>query len=280
MQELATVAFYLGFFAYSAAATLFFVDLARRDPAAATGGPGSLSRWAPLALGIGAGLHATHVVTASLLTHVCPVESLHFALSLSALIAATAYLALRKRFRLHAIGAFVAPVALTFLVGAQYVGAGSGTAANLPRTLLALHITANLLGVGLFLLAGAAGGFYLVQERRLKEKKLGGLTAKLPPLDALDSTEHRLLLAGFPLLTFGIVSGAVFASSLGHSSVSELLRAALGYATWILVASVLVMRALAGWRGRRSAYGTIAGALCVLVVIVLYAVRAGAGPVP
>ena len=72
----------------------------------------------------------------------------------------------------------------------------------------------------------------------------------------------------------------MFASSLGHSSVSELLRAALGYATWILVASVLVMRALAGWRGRRSAYGTIAGALCVLVVIVLYAVRAGAGPVP
>ena len=92
MQELATVAFYLGVIAYSAAATLFFVDLARRDPAAAAGGPGPLGRWAPVALGAGAALHATHVVTASLLTHVCPVESLHFALSLSALIAAAAYL--------------------------------------------------------------------------------------------------------------------------------------------------------------------------------------------
>jgi ABC-type uncharacterized transport system permease subunit len=279
MQELATVAFYLGVIAYSAAATLFFVDLARRDPAAAAGGPGPLGRWAPLALGVGAGLHATHVVTASLLSHVCPVESLHFALSLSALIAAAAYLGLRKRFRLHAMGAFVAPVALTFLVGAQFVSMPT-PASGAPRTLLALHITANLIGVGLFLLAGAAGAFYLVQERRLKEKKLGGLTAKLPPLDALDSTEHRLLLAGFPLLTFGVVTGAVFASALAQSSGAELLRAALGYATWILVACVLVMRALAGWRGRRSAYGTIAGALCVLMVIVLYAVRAGAGAGP
>jgi len=275
MQELATIAFYLGVIAYSAAATLFFVDLARGDSTSVGGAPGLLGRAAPIALGIGALLHATHVVTASLLSHVCPVESLHFALSLSALIATGVYLALKKRLRLHALGAFVAPVALTFLVGAQFVGNPPEDGHGMPRALLALHITANLLGVGLFLLAGAAGAFYLVQERRLKHKRFGKLTNKLPPLDALDSAVHRLLLAGFPLLTFGIVTGAVFASSMGQASTASVARAILSYATWLLVAAVLLLRAIAGWRGRRAAYPTIAGAVCVVLVILIYALRPG-----
>ena len=36
---------------------------------------------------------------------------------------------------------------------------------------------------------------------------------------------------------------------------------------------VLVMRAAAGWRGRRSAYGTLAGVMCVTVVILLYVIK-------
>ncbi len=269
MEQLATIAFYLGVIAYSAAATLFFVDLARRE------GSGAASRWAPRALGLGALMHAGHVVTASLLSRVCPVESLHFALSLSALIATAVFLLVRRRLRLNAIGAFVAPVALTFLVGAQFVGV-SAPSPDLPRGLLALHITANLLGLGLFLLAGAAGAFYLVQERRLKEKRASWLTSKLPPLDALDRTEHRLLLAGFPLLTFGIVTGVMFVTHLTGAGAAEMLRTALAFTTWFLVAGVLVLRAVAGWRGRRAAYGTIAGVVCVLLVILLYAFKPGA----
>ncbi|HMJ10899.1 MAG TPA: cytochrome c biogenesis protein CcsA [Polyangiaceae bacterium] len=265
MQDLATIAFYLGVIAYSVAATLFFLDLARRE------GFVLGQQWAPRALGIGAALHATHVVTASLLSHVCPVESLHFALSLSALIVAGVYLALRKRLRLHAVGAFVAPIALTFLVGAQFVSLSDGPNASVPRTLLAVHVTANLVGVGLFLLAAGVGAFYLLQERQLKEKRVGWLTAKLPPLDALDRTEHRLLLAGFPLLTLGIVTGAVFAGGLQAGAM--MLRALVAYATWLVAAAVLLLRVTAGWRGRRAAYGTIAGAVGVVVVILLYAVQ-------
>jgi len=269
MVELATIAFFLGVIAYSAAATLFFLDLTRRAS-------GVLAPWAPITLGVGAVFHATHVVSASLLSRVCPVESIHFALSLTALMAVVTYLALRRRFRLHAVGAFVAPVALTFLVGAQFVGI-HGPPPGVPRSLLALHVTANLLGVGLFLLAGAAGGFYVLHENRLKQKRAGWLTGKLPPLEALDRTEHRLLLAGFPLLTLGIVTGAVFASGGFGGTFTEVLRAVLAYGTWLLVAAVLVMRVLAGWRGRRAAYGTIAGAVCVLLIIALYVVRPSGG---
>ncbi len=272
MADIATIAFYLGVIAYSVAATLFFLELARKD------GDAARAQCAPRLLALGGVLHAIHVVTASLLSHVCPIDSLHFALSFSALIAVAAYLALRERLRLSALGAFIAPIALTFLVGAQFVGQSSEAALGVSRTLLMFHIAANVLGIGLFLIAGAAGSVYLLQERRLRTKKrVASMGSRLPPLDALDMTTHRLLLAGFPLLTFGVVTGAVFSQQLSHPGGAEALRSLLGYATWILLAAVLVLRKTAGFRGRKAAYGTILGVLCMLLVLLMYVVRAGGG---
>jgi hypothetical protein len=64
MVEIATIAFYLGVIAYSAAATLFFLDLARKDAG------NTRAQWAPRLLAIGGALHAVHVVTASMLSRV------------------------------------------------------------------------------------------------------------------------------------------------------------------------------------------------------------------
>jgi ABC-type uncharacterized transport system permease subunit len=272
MDQLATIAFCLGVIAYSVAATLFFLDLARRDA------DNRRTLWAPRLLAAGGALHAIHVVTASLLSHVCPIDSLHFALSFTALIAVGVYLMLRERLRLYALGAFIAPIALTFLVGAQFVNQTNDAVLGVSRTLLMFHIAANVGGVGFFLIAGAAGSVYLVQERRLRTKKRAlGLGSRLPPLDALDLTSHRLLLAGFPLLTFGVVTGAVFSHQLSSVGSAEFLRSLLGYATWLLLGAVLVLRKTAGFRGRKAAYGTIAGVVCMLLVMLLYAVRLSGG---
>jgi ABC-type uncharacterized transport system permease subunit len=69
----------------------------------------------------------------------------------------------------------------------------------------------------------------------------------------------------------------MFINELESLTGAASIRAGLGYATWVLVAGVLTLRLAAGWRGRRAAYGTIAGVVCVLVVIILYAVSPGAG---
>ncbi len=271
MPELATAAFGLGVVAYSAAATVFFLELLRDSADRPPGVRG------PRLLLLGAVIHAAHVVVASLLSRVCPVESLHFGLSLSALGAVVTYLILRRRFRLHALGAIVAPLALTFLIGAQFVSAPRSEA-ELPRGLLAFHIAANLIGLGVFLVAGGSSALYVVLERRLRHKKLGvsPSTSRLPPLEALDRAAHRLLLAGFPLLTFGVVTGAVFTQRVAEGGSGAIIRTVLGYATWGLLAAVLLLRQIIGLRGRRAAYGTLAGVACVLVVLLVYAVR-GAG---
>ena len=115
-------------------------------------------------------------------------------------------------------------------------------------------------------------------ERRLRHKKLGlsPTSSRLPPLEALDRAAHRLLLFGFPLLTFGVVTGAVFTQRVTEGGSAAVLRTVLGYATWGLLATVLLLRQIIGLRGRRAAYGTLAGVVCVLLVLLVYAVRGGA----
>jgi ABC-type uncharacterized transport system permease subunit len=261
---------------YGAASALFYLDVAR-----VTGGvravlaprpAASSARYAPALLTAAALGHAAYVGLASFVAHVCPVHSVHFLLSVASLFASAAYLTLRSRFRIDALGLLVAPLGLAFLLGTYFLG----KAAPEPRlspVFITLHVVTNLLGVALFLLAGGAAVLYLVQERRIKEKRRGARIGNLPPLDTLDTAEHRFLVAGFPLLTLGIVTGTYWAQKLETGSPDEVMRTVFGYATWLLIGGVLLLRAAAGWRGRRSAYGTILGLLCATAVMIIYLVR-------
>jgi ABC-type uncharacterized transport system permease subunit len=258
---------------YLAASVLFFAFLfGWRAPAdGVTAPPPGAARWAPRLVAIGVPLHATHIVTASLVLHVCPVEGIHFAMSIASMLAALVYVLARRRFHIDVVGAFVAPLALCFLLASRFVGGGG--APKFRSAILPFHVAANLLGVAAFSLAFAAAIAYLLQERHLKQKNLRGIFQRLPPLDALDRAEHRFLVAGFPLLTVGILTGTLWAHEVEAGGAAEIVRAAFGYASWTFFGGVLLLRAAAGWRGRRAAYGTIAGFSCTLLVLLLYLVR-------
>ncbi len=264
MEALATASFSLAVIAYTIASTRFFLDLARRQVTTSTEVP---SRF----LALGAFFHALQIVTASLFTHTCPVESLRFALSLAALFLVGVFLILRRGRKLDALGSFVGPVSLIFLVSAQFVGTTT-TPPGISRVMLAFHITANLIGLGFVLLAGGASAFYVFVDSRLKAKRLGAV-GRLPALHVLDRMAYSMLLFGFPLLTFGVISGGMFFSEIDTTSPISLVRAALGYAAWCVVAGVLLLRALRGWHGKKSALGTLAGLLCVSLVLLVYLLR-------
>ncbi len=214
--------------------------------------------------------HSIYVVHASFVTQVCPIHSIHFMLSVASLLATTVYLGARLRFQIHALGLVVAPTGLVVTLGTFFMGRAQ-PGQQLSASFIGLHVLSNLLGEALFLLACGAAVMYLVQERRLKKKLLpsGGL----PPLDSLDRAAHRFLVAGFPFITVGLATGTVWAQQLESGAPDEILRAVFGYAAWLLIAAVLLLRVLAGWTGRRAAYGTVAGFLCALMVLVVYLVR-------
>jgi ABC-type uncharacterized transport system permease subunit len=261
--------FVLTALAYVAATAVYFVFLF-------TGrGADSVNRIGGRLLGAGALMHAAHICVASLYLHVCPVEGIHFPVSVVAMLMCVVFLALRRRFRSDVLGAFVAPFALTALAASRMSGGpGADSAQHVGGVLLPVHIFVNVGGLALFGLAFAAATLYLIQERLLKRKRVEGLFQRLPPLDTLDRAEHKFLLGGFPLLTLGILTGTVWASKVEMGRTADLLRAGFGYAAWLLIAGVLVLRAAAGWRGRRAAYGTIAGFGFAMLVLVVYLVRA------
>lgn len=287
---MANILLILGALLYAAAGALFFLQAARRSASKGPAARGSsLTSIAPPApsnaanlLALAAITHFSYITVASFLLHSCPVGSVHFILSLVAIAAVFGFTLARAFARqqgpkenIDSLGVVLAPLGLAFLLGTFFldkpsVGRSFGTG------LIAFHVLVNILGVAVFMLAGAAASLYLVQERRLKQKRLSRL-GTLPPLDTLDRALHRFLIAGFPLLTVGIVSGTFFAYQLESGSANEVMRIILGYATWLLVAAVLLLRAAAGWRGKRAAYGTLLGLLFAMSVLLIYVFRP-AGP--
>jgi ABC-type uncharacterized transport system permease subunit len=199
---------------------------------------------------------------------------IHSAMSVVSFLLCCAYFAVRSRWRIDVLGAFVAPLALSSLLASRFVGGGDiAPGPALKSALLPLHVAINLLGVALFSLACGVAITYLVQEKQVKKKRLEGVFQRLPPLDSLDRAEHKLLLWSFPLLTIGIVTGAVWTKKIEVEGVVAMLHAAFGYGAWSICAAVLLLRAGAGWRGRRAAYGTIAGFGFTVLLLLLYLLR-------
>lgn len=266
MSEIVAEAlFYLTAAAYVAASVLFIRFLTR--------GKGDVGVLGPRLIGAGALLHAGHIVVASLVLGRCPVEGVHFPMSVASMSMCVAYVFARKRYRIEVAGAFVAPLALTSLLASRFVGGVDEPGARIKSAILPFHVATNLFGVALFTLAFSAATLYLIQERLLKRKRIDGVFKRLPPLDVLDRAEHRFLVAGFPLLTIGIVTGTLWARRVEMGAPGEVLRAVFGYVTWVVIAGVLFLRAVAGWRGRRAAYGTIAGYAFSIVVLMIYLLR-------
>ncbi len=264
-ETTANVLLFLTSASYVAASAIFLRFLIR--------GKGDVGKLGPRLIALGALLHAAHIVVASLVLRVCPVEGIHFPMSVASMVMCIAYVFARRRLRIEVAGAFVAPLALTSLLASSFVGGRAEPGEGIKSFILPFHVTLNLFGVALFGLAFSAAALYLVQERFVKSKRIDGMSRRLPPLDALDRAEHRFLLAGFPLLTIGIITGTVWARRVEMGGTSEILRAVFGYVTWFVIASVLFLRAAAGWRGRRAAYGTIAGFGFAVLVLILYLLR-------
>src|SRR5262249_4481459 len=143
--------------------------------------------------------------------------------------------------------------------------------------LLPIHVGVNIAGLVAFALAFGASLAYVLQAHLLRTKRLGGVFHRLPSLDVLDLLSFRSVLVGFPLLTVGVITGALWAVRIHPNAPLFSAPQAIALLTWLVFAWVLLARLLGGWQGRRAAYGTIAGFLCSVAVLVAYWFRSGSG---
>ncbi|MFO7577622.1 MAG: c-type cytochrome biogenesis protein CcsB [Pelovirga sp.] len=213
---------------------------------------GRVGRWVLLA---GIVLHAAAFGVRHTMVEGTPVTSLHESLSFFAWCLILLFLLLDLRFRLSVMGAFAAPMAfLLMLFSALSPDVVVPLNPVLRSWLFPLHISFAFLGNAAFALSFGAGVMYLIQNRMLKSKRFNRLYKMLPSLDILDRVNYTCLSVGFPLMTLGIITGAVWSNIAWGSYWSWDPKETWALVTWFLYAGLLHGRLTAGWRGRRAAF--------------------------
>lgn len=88
---------------------------------------------------------------------------------------------------------------------------------------------------------------------------------RLSLADTLDNVSYRIIGLGFPLLTIGIISGAVWANEAWGSYWSWDPKETWALITWLVFAAYLHARITKGWQGRRPALLAATGFVVVWV---------------
>ncbi|CAB5034567.1 unannotated protein [freshwater metagenome] len=128
----------------------------------------------------------------------------------------------------------------------------------LKSTWLVIHVSAAVISGGVFLLANAVAGAYLYLDRVESRGPRPSWALKIPSLEALDRLCYRLVAFVFPLWTFAVIAGAIWAESAWGRYWGWDPKETWAFITWVAYAAYLHARSTAGWKGRRAAW------LCLL----------------
>ncbi len=131
---------------------------------------------------------------------------------------------------------------------------------------LAIHVTAAVVCIGAFTMGAALSGLYLVaqaaEDRVATGKEPGRSSAiaqRIPSADRLDLMSYRIHAFMFPIWTFAVIAGAIWAEAAWGRYWGWDPKETWAFITWVIYAAYLHARATAGWRGKKAAYVALAG---------------------
>ncbi|MGY2064740.1 c-type cytochrome biogenesis protein CcsB [Blastococcus sp. SYSU DS0619] len=239
----------------------------QEEPETAQGTRWGLLGMALTALGVVA--HAGVLVARGMATDRLPWGNMYEFATAVVLVAVVAYFVLAVRQpSLRHIGVFVLGPVILAMVGIGlflYAEAGPLVAA-LRSSWLGIHVTSAILGSGIFLVSGIASALYLVRTRRTTGEpgSGGGLIDRLPSAAGLDRVAHRTAVFGFPIYTFAMIAGAIWAESAWGRFWGWDPKETWMFISWVVYAAYLHARTTAGWRGRPAAWINVVGFAVVL----------------
>ena len=91
-------------------------------------------------------------------------------------------------------------------------------------------------------------------------KKIG-----LPPSATLDALAYKFIRFGFPVWTFGVICGAIWAQQTWGRYWGWDPKETWSFITWTIFAGYLHARATAGWKGTRAAIVALVGFVSLLI---------------
>ncbi len=167
-----------------------------------------------------------------------------------------AYLFALKKYKLRWLGLPVS-IAVLLTLGTAVTLLYRPSAPLVPAlksTWLAIHVSAAIVSGGVFLLANAVAATYLILDRIEEKGPRPAWALRLPSLEVLDQLSYRLVAFVFPLWTFAVIAGAIWAESAWGRYWGWDPKETWAFITWVAYAAYLHARVTIGWRGRRAAW--------------------------
>ncbi|MFI2436856.1 c-type cytochrome biogenesis protein CcsB [Streptomyces sp. NPDC018693] len=137
---------------------------------------------------------------------------------------------------------------------------------------LYIHVSTAILCGAVFYVGAVAAILYLFKDSYENKLASGGKPGKfansvldrLPASASLDKFAYRVNAAVFPLWTFTIIAGAIWAGDAWGRYWGWDPKETWSFITWVAYAGYLHARATAGWKGRKAAYLALAAFGCWL----------------
>ena len=203
------------------------------------------------------------IVCRGLATDRWPLGNMYEFTSAVCLAAVVTWLVVLRRLpALRAVALFVLlpVVVLLFLAGTVLYARAAPVVPALRSYWLVVHVTTITISSGLLLVPGVASLLFLLR----RSGRGGDLAERLPSAAALDRLAYRTTIVAFPLYTFGVIAGAIWAEAAWGRFWGWDPKETVAFVAWVVYAAYLHARATAGWRGGRAAWINVAGLAVVL----------------
>ena len=109
---------------------------------------------------------------------------------------------------------------------------------------------------------------FLAEHRRLKSKRPLDRQMPLPSLEALDRVNAAALALGFPLLTLGVVTGAIWVQSVAGSPWRGSAHELWTLLAWLVYAVLAAVRFGAHQGSRQAAVSAVGGFAFILFAVI------------
>lgn len=211
-------------------------------------------------------VHVGSIVTRGMAAGRMPLGNMYEFTSLICATVVGAWLFVKLRQKSLAIGVFVmVPVIILMYVAGAILHT---EAAELQPALNSywkwIHVTTVSLSSGILMFSGIASVLYLARNRYERKGATEKFGAKLPELATLDRIAYRTAILGFPLFTFAVITGALWAEVAWGRYWGWDPKEICAFVTWVLYAGYLHARATAGWRGPKAAWVSVVGLVSIV----------------
>jgi len=226
------------------------------------GRPERIGRMGASLLVLGALLQLSAIVLRGLAVHRAPWGNMYEYGMAVTFITVVTWLVVMWKFPVrHLTGFLLLPVViLMFVNGTMLYTIAAPVQPALQSYWLVIHVSAAIIGSGVFLVPGVASVLYLFRAAYDKDNtKFARFAPKLPAADVLDRIAYRTTIFAFPVFTFGVLCGAVWAESAWGRFWGWDPKETVAFIAWVVYAAYLHSRATAGWRGARAAAINIVG---------------------